>query len=239
MMHWKRMGRIFEPDGSRSWMRTHAQTPLVDLPENDRIRIYFGTRDDQNRTVTAWLEVDSSDPKRILAMCECPALGLGSRGAFDDSGAMPSWIVPRAGERWMFYTGWNTGGTVPYRNAIGAAVGQADRDSFQRNFRGPLMDRSLSEPYFCGTPCVLVENGTWRMWYLSCTAWEEWEGRAEPRYHIRYAESSDGMNWSRPDVVCIDYASEEEGAIARPSVLKQDGLFRMWFCFRGRSGYRK
>ena len=87
------------------------------------------------------------------------------------------------------------------------------------------------------------------MWYVSCTGWRKLTERDmdkkdmknEHYYHIRYAESKDGINWQSDGVVCIDYR-DEEYAIARPVVYKEDGLYKMWYCYRGgqdtyRAGY--
>jgi hypothetical protein len=54
---------------------------------------------------------------------------------------------------------------------------------------------------------------------------------------IHYAESDDGMEWRRLGRAAIPQRHEEE-ATARPSVLIEDGLYRMWFCHRGSRDYR-
>ena len=61
------------------------------------------------------------------------------------------------------------------------------------------------------------------------------DGKPQHRYHIKYAESVDGIEWKREGVVCIDYASEDEYAISRPCVIRDGGLYRMWFASRGES----
>ena len=40
------------------------------------------------------------------------------------------------------------------------------------------------------------------MWYVSCEGWRE---RDLPIYNIKYAHSSDGINWIREGVVAIDF----------------------------------
>ena len=239
MTRWAKQGRIFCPDGRFDWMRSHAQVPTVDLATPDRIRIYFGTRDQSNRSVTARVDVSAADPSRVLGLYDRPALDRGELGAFDDSGAMPSWVVTRGEEVFLYYTGWNTGLTVPYRNAIGLAVSHDAGITFQRVFRGPILDRSRHEPFFCATPCVMLDQGVWRMWYLSCTSWQMIDERPEPRYHIRYAESTDGADWRAAGITCIDFDSPDEGGIARPCVVKADRGYQMWYCYRKLSRYRQ
>lgn len=237
-MKWKKKGLIFAPDHNYDWMVSHAQVPLVDRVDDNTLRIYFGTRDKHNRTVTTYIEVAAEDPSHVSYVHDQPVLGLGELGCFDDSGAMPSWIVDRGSLKYLYYTGWNTSTTVPYRNSIGLAVSRDGGQTFERAFKGPLLDRTQYEPHFCAVPCVLVEDGKWRMWYLSGVRWDVFNDKPEPRYHIKYAESDDGINWDRRGIVCIDFKSETEAGIVRPSVIKDGAVYQMWYSYRGLENYR-
>jgi hypothetical protein len=100
----------------------------------------------------------------------------------------------------------------------------------------PVFDRTHEEPFVNTAPCVMMDGGRWRAWYV-CGL--EWVHRDLPRYHIRHAESADGVRWERPGRVCIDLRPGEH-ALARPCVVKEDGLYRMWFAHKGaryRLGY--
>src|SRR3546814_9435949 len=75
------------------------------------------------------------------------------------------------------------------------------------------------------------------MYYVAGVGWRH---RDLPRYNIQYATSRDGLHWHRDGTVAIDFASDEENALARPFVLKEDGRYRMWFAHKGeayRPGY--
>jgi hypothetical protein len=237
-MRWVKKGLIFAPDQNYDWMQSHAQVPLVARVTEDVLRIYFGTRDKLNRTVTTYIEVDADDPSQVKYVHDRPLLGLGELGCFDDCGAMPSWIVDSRSLKYLYYTGWNTSTTVPYRNSIGLAISRDSGRTFERAFKGPVLDRTKHEPHFCAVPCVLVEDSKWRMWYLSGVKWDVFDGKPEPRYHIKYAESDDGTNWDRRGIICIDFKSESEAGIVRPSVFKDGELYRMWYSYRGLENYR-
>jgi hypothetical protein len=238
-MKWIKKGLVFAPDNNYDWMVSHAQAPIVDKVNDDVLRIYFGTRDKLNRTVTTYIEVEADNPQNILYCHDKPVLGLGKLGCFDDSGAMPSWIVNYGGVKYLYYIGWNVSATVPYRLSIGLAVGNDDDQSFARLCDGPIMDRVSSEPHWCAAPCAIVEDGIWKMWYISCVKWEVYNGKPEPYYHIRYAESADGINWDRRGIICVDFRSSDEVAISRPCVVRADGIYRMWYAHRGIKDYRK
>ena len=63
-------------------------------------------------------------------------------------------------------------------------------------------------------------------------------GKPEARYHIKYAESPDGITWKRKGIVAIDYKSLEEAGIVRSSVLATKGGYLMWYSYRGGVDYR-
>lgn len=96
-MKWEKKGLIYKPKSNYDWMISHAQLPTVDKISDDVLRIYYGTRDKYNRTVTTYIEVDADNPQNILYIHDKQVLGLGELGCFDDHGAMPSWIVNHGG----------------------------------------------------------------------------------------------------------------------------------------------
>lgn len=237
-LHWVKRGLIYRVDNRLSWARTHAQIPTVDVLDDKRLRIFFSSRDETNRSLIASMDVDALNPAVILDIKAEPLLPLGKPGTFDDCGMMPSSVVDWHGEKYLYYIGWNVRNTVPYHNSVGVAVSNDGGRSFRRAYDGPVMDRTSEEPYFCATTCIRIENGIWRNWYLSCTGWEMIAGRMEPRYHLKYAESDDGIQWRREGRVAIDYGGPAEGGIVRASVRKDGLLYRMWYCYRGLADYR-
>ncbi len=233
---WRKRGLVFCPSGETSWMKTHAAVPIAESLGGGLFKIYFSSRDDLNRSYTGHVVVDIDRPNRILDLSKDPVLGPGGLGEFDDSGAMACWLSFYEGKKFLYYIGWNLGVTVPFRNSIGLAVSSTG-NSFERYSNGPIVDRAVHEPHFCASCCVLPGKEQWRMWYLSCTSWQMRNGKPEHRYHIKYAESLDGVNWKREGLVAIDYLNEQEYAISRPSVVQDADRWRMWYSCRG-SSYR-
>lgn len=236
---WRKLGLIFRVERNADWMQTHSAVPFAERLLEDVFRVYFTTRDGANRSHIGYVDLDLVPPFRIIGVSPKPVLAPGPLGGFDDSGAMGSWMTEADGKRHLYYQGWNLGQTVPFRNAIGLATEQQP-GVFQRHCPGPILDRSMFEPHFCGTPCVIADDDRWRMWYLSCTEWLIENGTPKHKYHIKYAESLDGIEWKRRGEVAIDFKDSEEYAISRPSVMKDPDRWRMWYSYRGdryRIGY--
>jgi len=236
-MRWVKKGRIFSADNQYDWMAHHASVPIADRLDDGVLRIYFGPRDRQGRTRPAFIDVEADNPLNVLYVHDRPLLDLGKPGAFDDSGVMPSCVVSVGGRKYLYYTGWNRAVTVPYTLAVGLAVSTDGGLTFNRLFEGPIVDRTRLEPYSCLSPFVLHEDGAWKLWYATVTGFVAVGGRQEPQYQIRFADSADGIEWRRPPVTCIGYHFEDE-ANGRPSVIKEEGRYRMWYCYRSIVDYR-
>ena len=240
-MIWERLGPVLESTGQRSWMASHASVPTPEWIRDDLFRIYFTPRDGASRSHIGWLIVDMKEPTRVLEIAEQPSLAPGALGAFDDSGAMMSWIVPHDGKRWLYYIGWSLGSATPWRTALGLAFAPLEDPAprFERFSIGPILDRSIHDPFFVTNPCVLREDTRWRMWYLSGIRWDGKAGAALPRYNVRYAESSDGIAWRANGHVCVDHVHPGEVAIGRPCVIRRADGYEMFFSYRGDAfGYR-
>ena len=227
-------GLIFAPPGTSEWLHTHAALPVVD-PIGKMHRVYFSSRDKAGRAQIGYFDIKLSAPDKILRLSEKPVIALGSRGAFDDNGVTTSWIVTHQQKKYHYYSGWTLGVTVPFYFYIGLALSEDGGKSYERVSNAPILGRDAIDPYLTASPCVLLEDGTWRMWYVSGTGWEIKGDHPRHHYHIKYAESSDGIHWHRKGLVCIDYQSQDEYAIARPSVIKENGLYKMWYSYRGES----
>lgn len=239
-MQWQKCGLIWQPKSELPWAHTHATLPIVQPIREDQWWVYVGCRNADGKNQIARIVLDPrSLPSGVPAVCgiaPSPVVSLGLPGAFDDSGVMPSWLVRDGPSLRLYYIGWNVAGTVPYRVAIGLAISHDGGASFQRYSPGPLIDRSVHEPYFVTTPCVHKENNLWRMWYASCTGWSQVAGRWEPAYHVKYAESHDGFEWRLTGISCLNAGPGY--AVARPCVFKRGNRYGMLYSFRSLTSFR-
>ena len=219
-----------------AWAATHAALPAVAQAPDQSLRLYFSTRDAEGKSRIARASL-AIEPSGAHAVADAlPALDLGSLGAFDDAGVTNSCLVTAAGRDYLYYTGWSLGVSVPFYLNAGLAISDAGGRTFTRVSRAPVLERTAVDPYMTASPWVLIEDGVWRMWYVSATGWTAGADGPRHHYHVRYAESVDGINWTRDGRVCLDFASPDEYAFGRPCVVHDaDGLYRMWYSVRGRA----
>jgi hypothetical protein len=214
-------------------MISHAANPVAEYLGEDRFRLNFSCRDAESRSHIGFIELDLKPPFPILRIAEQPLLGPGEIGAFDDSGVSLSCIRLVDGKKYLYYLGWNLGVTVPWRNSIGLAIYDDATQVFVRHSQAPLLDRNDVDPFSVSYPFVLQDAGIYRMWYGSNLRW----GRQQKdmAHLIKYAESGDAIHWKREGVIALQFRDDGEYAMSRPYVLKESGIYKMWYSYRGPS----
>jgi hypothetical protein len=236
-LSWRRRGLIYAPAGQQPWMQTHASNPLVLAIGPERLRIYFSCRDADQRSHVAFVEIDPREPSTILRVAERPSLAPGPLGYFDDHGTYAMSLVEHEGRLLLYYVGWNPGPAPLYYPSIGLAASDDGGETFQRVSRAPIMARSEVDPWMVSSPFVLLEGSRWRMWYLSGLGWKEELGQLHSYYHLKHAESDDGIHWRREGRVAIDLEPGQRN-IARMCVLRRHEHYEGWYSYTASEGYR-
>jgi hypothetical protein len=237
---WTKMGRILEPDARREWMATYTG-PAYAVPRSgdDVVDVYVTGRDSRNRSRIGVVTIDPRRPVPPLAVSDAPVFDIGDLGAFDENGVSYPWIVEAGADLYMYYVGWMPTVLTPFQNHVGLAI-RRGAGEWRRFSRAPILERTNDDYLSIGSTSVLREPDRWRMWYTCFRRWGRCPGEPKHVYAIKFGESADGVHWTRPNHVCIDNASADEYSIGRPSVLRHDGLYHMWFSYRGaeyRIGY--
>lgn len=233
-MPWVKQGRIFHLEDAPN-RSNHAQVPTPWVME-DRIRVFYSCRNN-GRAFVAYFDL-AKDLKTILKVHEQPVFTHGDPGMFDADGVMPSCVIENNGELWMYYIGWSElKNTARYQNEIGIAVSKDGGETFERKFKGPIMGRSASYPGLAVMPFVMCCKTGFHMWYQAGTAWKLIDGKYEPTYLIKYACSTNGVNWERLGNICVSEISPLE-AFSRPAVIKEGDMFKQWYCYRDSNDYR-
>jgi len=238
-MHWRKIGLIFRPNSSVDWMHSHAQLPVPVQLHGSVYRVFFSSRTAAQRSCVGYVDIDLAAPQKPLAVSSEPILKPGGIGCFDGDGVYVASVV-RERDRWRLYTiGWNSGDRAPlFYASIGLAYSSDQGVTAQRHGRAPIMARSEHDPCLVTSPMVLRDNGLWRMWYVSGYEWFETPKGLHSKYHIKYADSDDGVTWRREGLVCLDGATPEETNISRFWVMREGATYHAWYAYYRGSGYR-
>jgi hypothetical protein len=227
-MNWTKAGNIFP---QANGMFSYAADPVPDFLHDNLFRIYFASRDGENRSHIHYADIEIGDSVQVVSFSQTPVLSPGQDGLFDDSGVVPGCILNIGGKKYLYYLGWNLGVTVPWRNSIGLAEWNEAEKKFVKCGEAPIMDRSNIDPFSLSYPFILPHNGKYLMWYGSNLGWGK--DQESMKHVIKKAESNDGLTWTRTGKICIPLLHKNEYAVSKPSVVFENGIFKMWYCYRG------
>ena len=239
-MRWEKVGLVCAPDGTLPWQRSHAALPTKLHLEGSDYRIYFTSRDVDNRTFVGFFDVDLNDPSRLRNRASSPLLSPGRWGMFDDHGVQACSIARAdSGDLYLYYLGWNPCSTRPiFYTSIGLAISTDGGETFERYSEAPIMQRSRFDPWMVSGGTVIRTHESWLMFYLSGFRFEFIDGNAVSYYDVKIARSLDGIDWIRRGDVALGLASTETN-ISRMTIVESGGRYQAWFPVKSRgAGYR-
>lgn len=244
---WENRGLAFDATKQGEWSKSwsFAQSPQA-LEVGGERRVYFTSR--QRDATGQWTSLpffvrwqnslDLTHPE--FGQPVGPLLDLGASGAFDEHGIFPFSPLLLEGQLFAYTTGWQRRVSVPVETAIGLAVSDSSGD-FRRHGVGPVLTRSMHEPFLVCDAYVRQLHGKLMMWYSFGTQWLDPGPGGEPQrvYKIGVAESGDGVSWVPSQG--IQAVPDRRGPLecqALPSVVEYGNRLIMAYCFRDAFDFR-
>jgi len=230
-MKWKKLGRVFVPNGNIWWMKSHAYLPTPVILGN-KIRVYLGFWDHKEVKRVGFVDLDIRDPTKVVYVPPKPCLDVGEIGTFDNEGVCPSFIfVEEDATVRLYYVGWQElEGRLPRYIFAGLARSSDGGNSFTRSSEVPMLDRIDYQRYIRSSCCILKERGLYHMWYTASNEFIKIGDHLVPSYKIYKTDSPNGRKWLE-GFPCMDFSDGEEFGLSRPWVIK-DGLYKMFYSIR-------
>jgi sucrose-6-phosphate hydrolase SacC (GH32 family) len=178
---------------------------------------------------------------KVLKISDEVVIPLGKLGCFDEHGIFPMNVIRKENQVYGYTSGISRRVSVPVETAIGLAISNDNGLTFEKVGDGPILSSSLHEPFLVCDPFVANFGNQYHMWYIYGTKWisnKEKDGAPSRVYKIAHALSNDGISWLRDGRLIISDALDENECQALPSVIYNDGLYHMIFCYREAIGFR-
>ena len=226
-MKWEKKGIIFNPKGKINWAANSALQPTPIIIE-DKIRVFFGCRDEKGISRIGWVDLELNDPSKILDYSNEPVLDIGLPGTFDDNGVVPTAVVKRNDVLFLYYAGYQLVKNVRFIAFTGLSISSNNGNKFTRFSNVPVLDRTNDEFLFRAIHSIFFEDGIWKVWYGGGNHFINSESKSLPVYDIRYMESDDGINFSNKGKVILSCGLNEH-RIGRPYVIKHNCNYLMFF----------
>jgi hypothetical protein len=231
-MKWEKLGRVHFTDNPKNfWAYSHDHVPTVDVV-GDVFKVYVAHFDVNGIKRIGLVELDANEPTKVLNVASNPVLDIGKPGTFDDAGVVPSYIYTHSnGTKYLYYFGWQLLVKTQRYLLAGLAVSFDGGVSFERYQQTPILERLDGERFLRSTMSVLKDDGFYKCWYAASNEIIDIHGYPVPSYNIRYTRSLDGINWLK-GAQCMQFEDPEEFALVRPWVIKEDGIYKMFYSVR-------
>lgn len=234
-MKWKKRGLVFDCSDMPKWAKNSALTPTPFLITDDIIRVYCSFVNKDGVGQIGFVDVDSMNPNKILNISNDICLDHGKPGRFDDNGLILGDVI-RDAERniRMYYVGFQKPEKVKFLAFSGVAFSN-NGNIFKRFSEAPILDRCNNGHSIRAIHTVIYEDEIYKIWYAVGDDWQEINGTLYPKYNIWYTESSDGLNFHKKGILCVDNEGSEY-RIGRPSVIKVNDRYVMFYTKGSTSG---
>ena len=223
-MKLQRLGAIITQDMLQDLGMQYAAVPFAMKINGTQYRIFFSTRDQLNQSYGSYLDYDVLKLKIITPPTKNPIITHGDIGHFDDSGVTLSCYSKELNS--IYYMGWNLMKKVPFSNQIGKLELHSDKVNVSRTRSTPVLGKCELEPFSFGYPWVIKTKNKFKMWYDTILKWES-NSTSNYKFILRSALSNDGVNWRKTYKQNFKLHHKEK-SIARPCIIFDDGIYKMW-----------
>jgi len=234
--YWEKLGQLFWPDPKNYKLHpkllTHAANPLAFHLHDDVFRVFYSGRDGRNRSSVGGVDIDIVK-RKVIKYYEEPFFQHGKPGTFYADGVSIGCSYAVNQTKYILFMGWQNPRDKHWRGDIGRLVVNSDL-SLSLESEIPHLGCNEIDPISLSYPWVEPSgNGGFDMWYGSTKSWDA--GNGEMIHTINHAYSVDGHTWERKGLA-IPFEKGNFQAFSRPTVLRRDSSYNMWFSYRSGSG---
>jgi len=233
-MNLHRLGIIISEDILKSLNMRYASVPFAKQLHGSEYRIFFSSRDRYNQSFGSYLDYDFDKFEITTFPPTNPIITHGNRGYFDDSGVTMSCYLKELNA--IYYMGWNLMKKVPFSNQIGKFELHSDKATIKRSRSTPVLGKCELEPLSFGYPWILSVKDHYKMWYDTILEWKS-NSTSNYKFILRSALSNDGVHWHKTYEQNFPLIGKEK-SIARPCIIHEGGIFKMWCSVNYSGKYR-
>lgn len=231
-MEWIKKGQVFKIGKKHEKLNSHASNPLAVHLQGDVFRVFFSSRDVNNRSSVGYVDMDIVKSS-IINECQLPVLEYGTKDSYYSHGiSIGNLYLGCDNENYILFMGWQVRDNQHWRGDIGR-IKLIDKQEMIVDTKGVFMTTDEEDQVSLSYPFVIKHEGIYKMWYGSTKDWSSENG--EMVHVIKYATSKDGESWQKHGVA-IPYQIGVAQAFSKPSVIIDDKGYHMWYSYRSGTG---
>jgi hypothetical protein len=227
-MNWEKLGQIYQVNNKNPYLLTHASNPLASHLKDDVFRIYYNGRDKTNKSSVSYVDIDIIS-KTIINDPKIPILTYGEENSFYSHGISIGNIWKQDNKFYIGFMGWQIRENNHWRGDIGKFEIKGDKAKKPTL----LLESNEEDPISLSYPHIEYDEGVYKMWYGSTIDWNSENG--EMIHVLKYSTSFKGKTWSSKGV-SLPYILGKAQAFSRPTLLKINNKWNMWYSYRSGDG---
>jgi len=231
MKQWKKLGQLFEIQAINEDILTHASNPLAIHLEKDIFRIFFSGRNQENRSSVGYIDIDILT-QEIKYVANSTTFRYGLDDSFYSHGVSIGNMYSIGQDDYILFMGWQVRDGGHWRGDIGRLLVE-NKEVMTLEPSKAFMVSDEEDPISLSYPWVMKDEGIYKMWYGSTLDWNSVNN--EMVHVIKFATSQDGHTWEKHGLA-IPYELGIAQAFSRPTVLKDNIGYHMWFSYRSGNG---
>ena len=231
-MIWKKLGQIYHCRPIDEYLLSHASNPLAVHLKDDIVRVFFSGRDRENKSSVGYVDIDIV--KQIdLDTCEQVVVKYGNEDSFYSHGISIGNMYQIEDKNYIQFMAWQIRDGGHWRGDIGRLQLSDDYNRLTLNPKEVYMGCDDEDKVSLSYSWIMQDEGIYKMWYGSTIDWTSKNG--EMIHVIKYATSKDGKSWQKHGLA-IPYELGVAQAFSRPTVVKDEQGYYMWFSYRSGDG---
>ena len=232
-MKWNKLGLLYQAPSINSYLDSHAANPLALHLKDDLFRVFFSGRNIEQKSSVGYVDINIHTQEIFDVCTECSFKFSPDPDSFYSHGVSIGNIYDMGSRSYVLFMAWQIRGNSHWRGDIGQLELGKNKKSFTLAMDQPFLTKDAEDPVSLSYPCVILDDDNYKMWYGSTISWDSPNG--EMIHVIKYATSLDGLTWHKHGLA-IPYELGVAQAFSRPSVIKDNFGYHMWFSFRSGSG---
>ena len=108
-MRCEKLGLIYHRVIKSKWWESHTMAPSALLINEETIRVFLGCWDRKQISRIGYIDVDATNPLKIIKISNKAVLDIGEDGTFDENGVFPAHANKIDNKIYLYYTGFQLG----------------------------------------------------------------------------------------------------------------------------------
>ena len=227
-----KLGQLYKFKPIDKFLLSHASNPLAIHIESNIFRVFFSGRDKDNKSSVGYVDVDILKHS-IIGQCAKTVFKYGDKESFYSHGVSIGNIYEIDDIKYIQFMGWQIKNGEHWRGDIGRLRVNNTFEILELDPHSPHINCDEEDKISLSYSWVMFDEGIFKMWYGSTLDWSSIN--KEMIHVIKYATSKDGKHWDKHGLA-VPYELGIAQAFSRPTVIKDQYGYHMWFSYRSGNG---